>query len=75
MARSGPRWTVGGADTGCGGALPARGERALGLIGAHRWGTTGRGYMGNSMGCSPGRGRQCGSRAMVVKNDGDLSSS
>jgi hypothetical protein len=32
------RWTVGGADTGRGGALPARGTRMLGLIGAHRWG-------------------------------------
>jgi hypothetical protein len=34
----GPRWTVGGADTRRGGALPARGARALGLTRAHwRW--------------------------------------
>jgi hypothetical protein len=42
-ASSGPRWTTGGADTGCDGALPARGTRELGLAGARRWGATGRG--------------------------------
>jgi hypothetical protein len=46
VARSGPRWTMGGADTGRGGALPARGARALGLVVAHRRGTRGRGGHG-----------------------------
>jgi hypothetical protein len=32
------RWTAGGADTGRGCALPARGTRVLGLVGAHRRG-------------------------------------
>jgi hypothetical protein len=41
--RSDPRWTTGSADTGHGGALPARGTRALGLAGARRRGAIGRG--------------------------------
>jgi hypothetical protein len=41
--RSGPCWTMGGADTGRGGALPVHGVRARGLTGAHRRGTTERG--------------------------------
>jgi hypothetical protein len=45
-ARSGPRWTAGGADTGHGGALLARGAWALGLTGARRRGATGRGGHG-----------------------------
>jgi hypothetical protein len=44
--RSGPRWTAGDTDTGLGGALPACGARALGLTGARRRGTTGRGGHG-----------------------------
>jgi hypothetical protein len=69
---SGQRWTVGGADTGCGGALPVRGTRVLGLTGGAQ---QGEGGMGNSMGYSPGHGRQCGGRAMMVKNGDGFSSS
>jgi hypothetical protein len=43
VAHSGPWWTAGGVDTGHGGALPTCGTRALGLTGAHRRDTTGRG--------------------------------
>jgi hypothetical protein len=39
-------WTTGDVDTGRGGALPARGVRALGLAGARRWDATGRGGHG-----------------------------
>jgi hypothetical protein len=46
VARSGPRWITGGADTGCGGALSGRGAQALGLTGAHRRGAIGRGGHG-----------------------------
>jgi hypothetical protein len=62
MVHSGPRWTVGGADTGRGGALSTRGTWALGLAGAHWRGATGRGDTGNSIGCSLGRERQRGGR-------------
>jgi hypothetical protein len=63
-ARSGPRWTADGADTGHGDALPVRGTRVLGLVGACCRGATGRGVTwGNSMGCSPGHGQQRGGRA------------
>jgi hypothetical protein len=56
--RSVPRWTAGGADTGHGGALPARGRQELGLAGAHWRGATGRGGdTRNLIGCSPRRGR------------------
>jgi hypothetical protein len=60
VVHSGPRWTAGGMDTRHGSALPVRGARALGLAEAHRRDAIGRGGHGNSMGCSPGRGQQCG---------------
>jgi hypothetical protein len=71
-ARSGSRWTAGGADIGRGGALLVHGARVLGLTGGAQ---QGEGDTGNSMGCSPGRGRQCGGWATTVKNSGGLRSS
>jgi hypothetical protein len=40
------RSTAGGADTGCGGAMPLCGARALGLTGARRRGATQQGGHG-----------------------------
>jgi hypothetical protein len=56
--RSGPRWTTGGAR-----------HTGAGLAGARRWAQQGEGDMGNSIGCSPGHGRQQGGLAME-ENDG-----
>jgi hypothetical protein len=54
VARSGPRWTMGGADTGHGSAFPVRGAWAPGLTGARRRGATERGAHGELNGLFTG---------------------
>jgi hypothetical protein len=65
VARSGPRWTEGGADTGRGGAMLARNTRALGLAVGAQQGEGGHGELNGLLTRAWAAARWLGRRRMA----------